>query len=86
LGARLVYFAGTPVVLATPTGGDTWLAQRLGKFGDGPVAALVGARDWNTVAKNFPLTGETIWFGKKVAWFDPEKLQNLRIGIIAPVQ
>jgi hypothetical protein len=86
LGARLAHFTGTPVVLATPTGGDTWLAQRLEKFGDGPVAALVAARDWNAVAKTFPLTGETIWFGKRVAWFDPGKLQDLRIGVIASAQ
>jgi hypothetical protein len=86
LNAKLAYFAGTPVVLATPIGGDGWVAQRLEKFGDGPVAALVGTADWAAAAKTFPLSGETTWFGRTVAWFDPEKLQNLKIGVIAPVR
>jgi hypothetical protein len=81
-GARLAYFPGTPVILATPSESNSWLAQRLEKYGDGPVAALVGATDWNAVAKQLPLAGETKWFGKKVAWIDPEKLSQLRIGVI----
>ena len=86
LDAKLAYFAGTPVVLATPIAGNSWLAERLEKFGDGPVAALAAADDWNAAVKIFPLSGETVWFGKKVAWFDPAKLQNLRIGVIDPAQ
>jgi hypothetical protein len=86
MNVKLAYFAGTPVVLATPTGGDGWLAQRLAKFGDGPVAALIGTTDWKATAKSYPVSGETVWFGKRVAWFDPAKLHDLKIGVINPVQ
>jgi Glyoxalase-like domain len=81
-GARLAHFAGTPVILATPLESNSWLAQRLEKYGDGPVAALVGASDWNQAAKKLPLVGETRWFGNRVAWIDPAKLSQLRIGVI----
>ena len=86
MNAKLAYFAGTPVVLATPTVGDGWLAQRLNKFGDGPVAALIGTAKWKAAAKTYPLSGETVWFGKSVAWFDQAKLHDLKIGIISTVQ
>ena len=82
IGVRLAYFAATPVILAAPTENNSWLAQRLEKFGDGPVAALVGTADWNAVLKSFPLAGEVGWFGRRVAWFDPAKLNGLRIGVI----
>jgi hypothetical protein len=81
-GARLAYFPGTPLILATPLDSNSWLAQRLEKYGDGPVAALVGATDWKAVAKQLPLTGQTTWFGRQVAWVDPAKLNQLRIGVI----
>ena len=82
LEAKLAHFAGTPVVLATPLSDKSWLEARLDKFGDGPVATLVRTADWNGVARSFSLYGETIWFGRKVAWFDPAKLKGLRIGVI----
>lgn len=81
-GARLAYFSGTPVMLATPLEANSWITHRLEKFGDGPVASLVGAADWSVVAKRFPLTGETTWFGRKVVWFDPAKLNGLKVGVI----
>jgi hypothetical protein len=81
-GARLAYFSGTPVILATPLEANSWIAHRLEKFGDGPVASLVRTADWSTVAKRFPPTGETKWFGRKVAWFDPAKLNGLKVGVI----
>jgi hypothetical protein len=84
--AKLAYFVGTPVVLATPKGANGWLAQRLERFGDGPVAALIGTTDLKASLKTYPLSGETVWFGKRVDWFDPVKLHDLKIGIINTVQ
>jgi hypothetical protein len=81
-GARLAYFSGTPVVLATPLEANSWITHRLEKFGDGPVASLVGAADWSVVTKRFPLTEETKWFGRRVAWFDSAKFNGLKVGVI----
>ena len=85
LNAKLAYFAGTPVVLANRPramagGPKTGEIRRRSGSGFG------GAADWKAAAEAFPLSGETVWFGREVAWFDPEKLQNLKIGVIAPVQ
>ncbi len=40
-GARLASFRGTPVVLATPANGQSWLAARLDKIGEGPCAFIL---------------------------------------------
>ncbi len=40
-GAKLASFAGTPVVLAAPFG-DSWLRDRLEKFGEAPCAFVLG--------------------------------------------
>lgn len=40
-GATLAVFAGTPVVLAAPLG-DSWLVERLQRFGEAPCAFVLG--------------------------------------------
>lgn len=40
-GARLASFTGTPVVLATPLN-NSWLAERLQRFGESPCAFILG--------------------------------------------
>jgi hypothetical protein len=47
---KLAYFPGEPVILAAPSGGG-WLADRLGRFGESPVAYLLGTRDFAAAAK-----------------------------------
>ncbi len=39
-GAKVAMFEGTPVVLATPLG-DSWLAERLQRFGEAPCAFVL---------------------------------------------
>jgi hypothetical protein len=78
---KLAYFPGEPVILAAPSGGG-WLADRLGRFGEGPVAYLLGTRDFAAAAKKYKLSGNKTWFGQKVAWFDPAKLKGARVGVI----
>jgi len=41
-GAKLASFDGTPVVLAAPLGGDSWLVERLQRFGEAPCAFVLG--------------------------------------------
>lgn len=78
---KLAYFPGEPVILAAPSGGG-WLAERLGKLGESPVAYLLGTRDFAGATKKYKLTGTKTWFGQKVAWFDTSKLKGVRLGVI----
>lgn len=78
---KLAYFPGEPVILAAPSGGG-WLSEHLGKFGETPVAYLLGTRDFAAAAKKYRLSGNRLWFGQKVAWFDPGKLKGVHLGVI----
>jgi hypothetical protein len=73
--ARLASFDGTPVVLAAPSSADSWLNERLEKFGQGPCAFILAAA--NGLA--FHAAGKTRWFGVDVSWFDAERL-GWRLG------
>ena len=78
---KLAYFPGEPVTLAAPSGGG-WLADRLAKFGETPVAYLLSTRDLAAAIKKYKLLGSKPWFGQKVGWFDPGKLKGVRLGVI----
>jgi len=78
---KLAYFPGEPVILAAPYGGG-WLSERLAKFGETPVAYVLGTRDFAAAVKKYKLSGTKTWFGQKVAWFDAGKLKGVRLGVI----
>ncbi|MFY9560748.1 MAG: VOC family protein [Terriglobales bacterium] len=78
---KLAYFPGEPVILAAPSGGG-WLSDRLGRFGESPVAYLLGTRDFSAATKKYKLNNTKTWFGQKVAWFDPARLKGARVGVI----
>ena len=78
---KLAYFPGEPVILAAPSSG-AWLNERLARFGEGPVAFLLGTRDFPTATKKYKLNSTKTWFGQKVAWFDPAKIKGARVGVI----
>jgi hypothetical protein len=78
---KLAYFPGEPVILAAPSGGG-WLSEHLGRFGETPVAYLLGTRDFAAAAKKYRLSGNRLWFGQKVAWFDAGKLKGVHLGVI----
>lgn len=84
-GAELANFAGTPVTLAAPLEtNNNWLHERLYRFDDAPCAYLLGARDFNLACAHFNLLPGESWFGRQVAWFNPEQLNGLRLGIVEP--
>ena len=68
-GARLASFAGTPVVLAMPLSGRSWMVARLDQIGEGPCAFILRARS----AKSYRITSNTSWFGTAVSWLDTGK-------------
>jgi len=78
---KMAYFPGEPVILAAPAGGG-WLADRLAKYGESPVAYLLAARDFAGAVKKYKLSGNKSWFGQKVVWFDAGKIKGVRLGVI----
>ncbi len=78
-GARLAWFAGTPVVLATPNNDSApaqyWLSQRIERFGEGPCAFVLGSQTKGAGRA----ASATRWFGTPIWWFDSEKL-GWRLG------
>jgi hypothetical protein len=78
---KLAYFPGEPVILAAPSGGG-WLSDRLGKYGETPVAYLLATRDFAAATKKYKLSGPKTWFGQKVGWFDAGKLKGVRLAVI----
>jgi hypothetical protein len=81
-GAELVHFAGTPVTLAAPLAGDNWLARRLARFGPSPCGYLLGTADFAAAGSRYDLNLTGDWFGRPVAWFDPDRLDGFRVGVI----
>ena len=77
---KLAYFPGEPVILAASFGG--WLSDRIGKYGETPVAYLLGTRDFGAATKKYKLSVGKTWFGQRVGWFDVGKLKGVRLGVI----
>ncbi len=73
LSARLAWFPGTPVVLATPLAAaldsQSWLTPRLAQFGEGPCAFVLGTSAAPTTAAP-----------PQIRWFDSQKL-GWRLGV-----
>lgn len=73
-GAHLALLGGVPVVLAQPLTRDSWLAQRLAQFGEGPCAFVLDER-----RGHYQAASKTRWFGVEISWFDSGKL-GWRLG------
>ena len=80
-GAKMAYFKGTPVILAAPLSADSWLAKQVNDLGKSPVAFLLGGSDFEKASAKAKLA-PTQWVGLRVAWFDAEKMQGARVGVI----
>ncbi len=76
---KLAYFPGQPVMLAS---GGGWVSEHLGKFGESPIAYLLGTRDFAGAMKKYRLSGSRPVFGQKVGWFDAGKLKGVHLGVI----
>jgi hypothetical protein len=77
-GAYLALLGNLPVVLAQPLNAESWLTERIERFGEGPCAFVLGAVN----PGRFHAASKTRWFGAEVSWFDPEKL-GWRLGFEA---
>jgi catechol 2,3-dioxygenase-like lactoylglutathione lyase family enzyme len=77
--ARLAFFTGTPVVLATPLSAASWITARLARIGEGPCAFVLGTKV-TTMNRFTPMgpfisgTTRSRWPGASVTWFSAENL------------
>lgn len=74
-GAHLALVGNVPVVLAQPLTPDSWLADRIERFGEGPCAFILAG----THVDKAPAASRTRWFGAEIAWADPAAL-GWRLG------
>ena len=81
-GAKMAHFPGTPVVLAAPLDKSSWLAERLKRFGESPVALMLGTQDFDSAVGRFKLSQQTAWFGRRVAWFNGKRLRGAKLGVV----
>ena len=82
-GARLAYFPGTPVILASPQSNENnGLSARLERFGECPAAFLLSTPNLANGVQRFRLQPAGAWFGRRLAWFDSTKLGSMRLGVI----
>ncbi len=80
-GAKLAYFPESPVILAESLGPDSWVSERIARFGECPVAYLLGTSDFKLTASHFSLPRASRWFDWNISWFDIAKLHGIHIGI-----
>ena len=73
-GAHLALLGGAPVVLVQPLNADSWLAERLERFGEAPCAFVLDQR-----RGKYRAAAQTRWFGMRISWFDAQKL-GWRLG------
>jgi hypothetical protein len=66
-GAQLALMGGSPVVLAAPLNGQSWLAERIERLGEAPCAFVLAA----TKPVKSPAS-KTRWFGAEIGWLDAE--------------
>lgn len=75
-GAKLAWFEGTPTVLAAPLNAQSWLTDRLQRFGEAPCAFVLGKGS----GAHYAAKPGGKWFGREVSWFDSAAL-GWRLGL-----
>jgi catechol 2,3-dioxygenase-like lactoylglutathione lyase family enzyme len=78
-GAHLALMGGVPVVLAQPLTLESWLSERLDRFGEAPCAFVLGA----SRPGRYRAASQTRWFGIEISWLDSDKL-GWRLGFESP--
>jgi hypothetical protein len=78
-GAKLAVMGSAPVVLAQPLSTDSWLAERVRFFGEGPCVFLL--RNNRHRLSQLPHVSTSRWFGRNIVWMDSTKLGWRFLGI-----
>jgi hypothetical protein len=77
-GAKLAAM-GSAVVLAQPLSEDSWVAERLRHFGEGPCAFLL--RGQRHPLPQITHVNASRWFGRNIVWIDSRQLGWRFLGI-----
>lgn len=80
-GADVAYFPGSAVVLATPRA-ETWLADRVARFGTLPCGVLVTTTNFEAACDRIDAASYTQWFGRRIGWVDSDTPIGGRVGVI----
>ena len=75
-GAKLAWFRDTPAVLAAPLSPESWLAERIRRFGEAPCAFILA----RAKEGRYRVKPGSKWFAKPVSWFDAGTL-GWRLGL-----
>jgi hypothetical protein len=79
-GAHLAVFRGTPVVLAAPADPQSWIEDRLHRFGEGPCAFILSVGTKAALKVSSPQnSSKTRWAGTEIVWVD-QKALGWRLG------
>lgn len=81
LGAGALMFSDAPLALASPPP-ESWIADRLRRYGPTPCAYLVASRDLDASAARLPLGAQERLGGRRLAWIDIEEMRGLRLGVL----
>jgi hypothetical protein len=73
--AYLALLGNVPVILAQPLNADSWLNERVAKFGEGPCAFILDSAN----PSHYKSAARSRWFGAQISWFDPDQL-GWRLG------
>ena len=46
------------------------------------MALLLGTKNFAVTSQRLHVTGNAVWFNRKVAWLDADKLHGARLGIV----
>ena len=76
-------FSSFPALLTAPTAANTWLTDRLERFGDLPWAILLGTTAFQEVVEGDGHVEETTLADRRVAWLPLDSPTNGRVGILA---
>jgi len=77
-GAYMALMGNGLVVLAQPLNAESWLNERLERFGEAPCAFVLAANKTTP----YRAASTTRWFGSDISWFDPAVL-GWRLGFEA---
>lgn len=73
--AKIAWFKGTPVVLASAASARSFVTTRIEQFGEGPCSFILRIRP----GASYQARAFSRWFGALVSWMDVEKL-GWRLG------
>jgi hypothetical protein len=80
-GARAARFPDAPVAVVEPLE-ESWLRDRLDRFGPCPCAILLGTREFDASTDRFGLDEADPWAGRRLGWPGTENEELRWVGVV----